>query len=175
MITQQKIRTPKSKRGAETLIEKIGEWQRQATTIETAMNRKVSAVEANFKSQAAVYNQQIESGFAAVYEYAQANRDKLLVGDEKTAHLATGELAWRLSPMSVDVQGKEADIIAALKEAKLKAAIRVKESLDKTVLKKDPGKYNGIEGLGFVRNETFTVKPAGSEIERAKVVRSVPA
>jgi phage host-nuclease inhibitor protein Gam len=151
---------------AEALLSTIGKRQREVAAIEIAMNAQLAAVKEACEEKARPVNELIETAFTALQCWAEAHRSELLVGNAKTAKLATGEISWRMTPPSVRLSGVDA-VLEALKQLGLGRFVRTKDEVDKSAILGDPDAVKGVKGIAISQREEFVAKPFESEIEKA--------
>ncbi|MBL7155203.1 MAG: host-nuclease inhibitor Gam family protein [Candidatus Portnoybacteria bacterium] len=150
-------------------IQKIGKvWDRK-TTIEADLNKEVRKLTTKAMRQIEALEEASRGYFEAIEAFAASRYDELTQeGKRKTLELPTGDFGWRKMPLSIEVIDQD-KAVAALKKEKLKEAIRVKEEVDKNILKKLLKKTPDL--LKRIRNilvkqpeELFWVEPKKLEL-----------
>ena len=164
-IKKDALVVPQTRSGAEQLIEEIGTLQRQLTRIEADMNDELATIKAKYEAKAQPLNTTISQAFDAVHAWAEANRSNLLTGRVKHVRLATGEIAWRITPPKVSIRG--ADVVLDALQRLAPQMVRTKPEIDKDAILADPDAVSGIKGISITQKEEFKVKPFESEIERS--------
>ncbi|MCC7413342.1 MAG: host-nuclease inhibitor Gam family protein [Gammaproteobacteria bacterium] len=162
---------PKTQAEAERLLGRIGELQREISTIETEMNELLAETKERYAEAARPRNEEIEMTFAALHAWAEAHREELCPGRGKTAKLATGEISWRVTPPAVSI--RQADVVLArLKAMGLTDFIRTKEEIDKARILAEPERVEAVKGISITAREEFIAKPLETQIERALMVKA---
>jgi len=163
------VPVPQSMDEANEMIRRLGRDQRQLALIEQAMQESVEAAKASAEAQAKPIKESILRALKGLSVWAAANRAVLTKdGQTKTAKLAAGTVAWRQKPMKVSLKKVE-DVLAALKERRLRRFIRTKEEPDKEAMLKEPEVARGVPGVSIGRGgEGFYVTPAETGVELAE-------
>lgn len=162
---------PRDQKEAEALLLRIGTLQRQVSRIEAGMNDMLADIKARHEEQAAPANAEIEVAFQALHAWAEANRETLCPGRLKTAKLATGEIAWRVTPPSVRIMKPEV-VIERLKHLGLTDLLRTREDINKDAILADPARVESVKGIAITQREEFVAKPYESQIERVEPVKT---
>ena len=167
LTKKQDLPVPTTQQEAETLLFSMGAARRQLRLFEIEMNEALARTQADFEQHAQKFNQQIEAEFKAIHAWAEANRDTLLTGTEKTVKLATGEISWRTCPPSVTLK-KPDEVLERLRKLGLERFIRTKEEIDKQLLLKDPDAVSAVKGITITSKEEFTATPSELLIDKAE-------
>ena len=92
---------PQSLEDVNAAIAEIGHCQRTRDVIQAAMNEDLAKRRSTFETEAKPYADRIAELTRGVATYCEAHRDELTKGGKtKTARLATGEVSWRMRPIS---------------------------------------------------------------------------
>lgn len=159
------IPAPKTRSDAERLLAEIGDHQRELSDLEIQMNQEIEEIKEHFNKHAKPLNEKIEQKFEGLHVWAEAHRDELCQGGRKSVELATGRIAWRLTPKKVSLSNT-AKVLESLKKLGLSRFIRTKEEVDKDAVLADPDAVEGIKGISLSQREEFAAVPAETEIER---------
>lgn len=134
----------------------------------SALARNIESIEAQYSEAVAKLRKTADAKIAPLATereqislglqiFADANREKLLSGDEKTVRLSAGSFGWRFTPPKVTLaKGGEEKAIETIKGLKLKGYIRIKEALDKEALLRD---RPVIAGIKYRQKEEFFLSP----------------
>lgn len=146
-------------------IQVIGEKLRALDALEAAMNDKLAEVKKHFDELAARDRDEIRRHADGIRLYCETNRAVLTKdGRTKTARFATGTVAWRMTPPRVVIRQVD-KVLEALKAAKLKRFIRLKEEIDKEAILRDREAVAGIKGIAVEQREEIVIKPFGADLE----------
>lgn len=146
-------------------IAQIGRRQRERMRLETLMNDDLAKVREAWEKQAAPHLEAIRELQRGVQIWCEANRDLLTQGGKvKYAHLASGEVKWRLTPPKVVIRAAE-NVLEYLKKASLHHLIRVKEEPNKEAILAEPESVMGIKGINISQREEFVIRPFETELE----------
>ena len=146
-------------------IAKIGRHQRERTRIETLMNDELAKVREAWEVQAAPHLDAIRELQRGVQIWCEANRELLTQGGKvKYAHLASGEVKWRLTPPKVLIRAAES-VLGYLKQAGLHRFIRFKEEPNKEAILAEPEAVAHVKGIIISQREEFVITPFETELE----------
>lgn len=146
-------------------IAKIGRHQRERTRIETLMNDELAKVREAWEVQAAPHLDAIRELQRGVQIWCEANRELLTQGGKvKYAHLASGEVKWRLTPPKVLIRAAES-VLGYLKQAGLHRFIRFKEEPNKEAILAEPEAVAHVKGIAISQREEFVITPFETELE----------
>ncbi|MDB5432393.1 MAG: gam [Caulobacter sp.] len=154
-----------SREEVDYLIGFIGNASRKLTRLEADLGDEVAAAKERAESLALPLKAEILDAQARVQGWCEANRAEITSnGRTKTAGFTSGEVKWRLRPMSVKVRSVDA-VIALLKDRFQGRFLRTKVEVDKEALLADvetartiPGVMVGSEG------EDFVIEPFEAEL-----------
>lgn len=159
---------PQSRDEAIAAIAEIGRCQRERRRIEAAMNEELAAVRARHEAEAAPLAAAIAGLSNAVQIWAEAHRAQLTRnGQVRTAKLASGDVAWRLSPPSVQLDG-EAAVLEELHRRGLERYVRVKESVNKEAVLHDPDAVRDVPGIDIGQREDFVIRPYETGLDEVR-------
>lgn len=159
------VKIPQSQDDVVEAIAEIGRRQRERTRIEAAMNDDLAKVREAWEKQAAPHLDAIKSLTSGVHLWCEANRARLTQdGKVKFAHLASGDVKWRLTPPKVTVRVIE-NVLETLKQLGLTRFIRVKEEVNKEAVLAEPEAVAPIKGIVISQKEEFIVQPFETELE----------
>ena len=146
-------------------IAEIGRRQRERVRIETAMNDDLAKVREAWEKQAAPHLERIRDLSQGVRIWCEANRELLTQGGKvKYAHLASGEIKWRMTPPKVVVRALE-NVLDFLKQRGLHHLIRTKEEVNKEAIATEPEAVEGVKGITITQREDFVIRPFETELE----------
>lgn len=156
--TQAKAMVCQSKVQAAEAITEIGNAQREITRLETEVNDITARALDERKDRIDELRTTIDELSQGVQAWCEVHRD-VLCKKGKTANLTTGEVSWRQRPPKVSLRGMD-KILEALKQAKLKQFIRVKEEINKDAILANPTAVKDIKGISIKSGiEDFVIKP----------------
>ena len=156
---------PQTQDEAVAAIAQIGVHQRERTRIEAAMNDELAIVREKWERQAAPHQEAIKTLHQGVQIWCEANRGRLTQGGKvKYAHLASGEVKWRMTPPKVVIRGAEA-VLEILKSSNLSRFIRIKEEANKDAMLNEPEAVKNIPGISMTQREEFIVIPFETSLE----------
>ena len=155
---------PASRAEADEAIRIIGDYQRQRSDLQTAMNTRLAEIKADFEQRAQPIAESMRMLSHGVQTWAEANRGELLKAGGKTVKLGNGELRWRTRPPSVTVRAAGL-VIEALKRLGLDRFIRTKEEIDKEAILADPEAVRDVKGISVGQGEDFVIVPFATELE----------
>lgn len=146
-------------------IARIGRHQRERVRIETLMNDDLAKVREAWETQAAPHLDAIKELQRGVQIWCEANRELLTQGGKvKYAHLASGEVKWRMTPPKVVIRAVDS-VLGYLKQAGLHHLIRNKEEPNKEAILVDPAQVAHIKGITITQREEFVIRPFETELE----------
>lgn len=146
-------------------IAEIGVHQRERTRIETEMNDELAKIREAWEKKAAPHAEAIKALQQGVQIWCEANRGRLTQnGKVKYAHLASGEVKWRMTPPKVVIRGAEA-VLEILRSVGLSRFIRAKEEINKEAILNEPEAVRDIPGISFKQQEEFIVVPFETQLE----------
>ena len=129
-------------------IRTLGDIQREALRLETAMNDEVAEITARYTPQIENLKKQIKVLFKGIQDWCKTNRDELTNGGKtKTANLTTGTVSWRLGTPSCSVSRDVEGVIDTLRRMGLERFIRTKEEVNKEAVLAEPDAVKGIAGI----------------------------
>lgn len=146
-------------------IAKIGRHQRERTRIETLMNDELAKVRKAWEVQAAPHLDAIRELQRGVQIWCEANRELLTQGGKvKYAHLASGEVKWRMTPPKVMIRAAE-NVLDYLKQAGLHRFIRFKEEPNKEAILAELEAVAHVKGIAISQREEFVITPFETKLE----------
>lgn len=146
-------------------IAAIGRHQRERIRIEASMNDDLANVREAWEKQAAPHLDAIRELQRGVQIWCEANRELLTQGGKvKYAHLASGEVKWRLTPPKVMIRAVET-VIDYLKQAGLHRFVRAKEEISKELILAEPEAVAHVKGISISQREEFVIRPFETELE----------
>jgi len=158
---------PETREEVNAAISEIGRRERERKLIHAAMNEQLTAIRERYEKDALPHSDAIDLLSLGVEIWCNANRAELTQdGKTKTAKLASGKVSWRLLPSKVVVSGSIDEILEALKRARLKRFIRIKEEIDRGAILADPKAASKINGISIEKGiENFLIAPFEQELE----------
>lgn len=164
--------TTRTKRKAETVpaardqqeanafLARIGELQRSILVEEAALAETIAAAKEKTAAAVAVLMAEADRLTRGLQIWAEANRHALTDGGKrKTVALATGTIAWRLSPPSVRVKGQE-QVLQYLLDRGMEEFLRRKVEIDKAAMLGMPDAAAQIPGVVIASSgEEFVIEP----------------
>lgn len=157
---RSKLHVPATLDEAARAIELIGREREAIELIEERIGRAICALEKRAVCLARPLEKKLRFLLDGLFVFAETHRGELTRGGRrKTARLPTGELLWRMTPPLVRVRNAKA-VLKLLEQKGLRSLIRVKKSVDKTAILKNPGRVAFIPGVTIEQHEEFVVKPA---------------
>ena len=169
MSTTKRVKAPavvpaKDRAEAERLVGEIGAASRSLDLIETALKEATAKAKADAEAEAGPLKAARTAALARVQAWANANRADLTGdGRTKTVRLATGEIAWRMTPTAVRITG-EAAVIATLLKRRLVRFLRRSVALNKEAMLADREAAERVPGVAFEQREEFVVTPATAQL-----------
>lgn len=156
---------PQNKEEVIDAIAEIGRHQRERIRIEAAMNDDLAQVREAWEKQAAPHLETIRGLTTGVHLWCEAHRAALTQdGKVKYAHLASGDVKWRMTPPKVTIRVIE-NVLEALKQLGLERLIRIKEEVNKEAVLAEPEAVAHIKGITITQKEEFIVLPFETELE----------
>lgn len=166
------IIAPQTDDEANSALRELGDIQIDLAEINTGLTDAVARVKAIYEERAKPLNARSEELFAGLAAWAAANRERLTGGGKtKQAKLPAGTIGWRDNPPSVVIKRgtNPEDLIATLKTLKLKAFIRVSETVNKEAMLADKDRAAQVPGITIKRgSEQFYAEPTGLELAEKK-------
>ncbi len=157
-------------------ISRIGQLQREKTSIKTEIDEAISKLQTELAEKLAPIDQEISQITQSLYAWCELRKQHFFVKN-KSYELPTGALAYRQNPPSVsgNVTKKKIEEILkrnslteVVKKFELKLAkvfLRMKLEVNKEAILQDPKKAKLITGLNVEAKEIFYVKPKETNIE----------
>jgi phage host-nuclease inhibitor protein Gam len=159
------VTVPQTKDDVVGCIAAIGRHQRERARIETLMNDELAKVREAWEQQAAPHQDAIKSLTTGVHLWCEAHRAALTQdGKVKYAHLASGDVKWRMTPPKVTIRALD-NLLDTLKNLGLTRFIRVKEEINKEAVLAEPEAVSHLKGLTITQKEEFIVQPFETELE----------
>ena len=174
------VPVPQSREEAAEALRQIGVNTRELSRLEADLNDEIAAAKARLVTAATAPNARLAQLKEGLRIWCEANRAALTDnGRTKTVDLGTGKVSWRLLPPKVTLVGVPA-IIAALKAARLRAFVRIKEEVDKEAILGAAPKVRGrlVEIAGLTigsAGEEFTAEPFETTIPAAPALQQEAA
>lgn len=159
-------RVPQTRDEVVNMIAEIGSHQRDRQRLKADMDDEITIIRERYDKLLNPHNEAIQQLTDGVHTWSEANRDSLTNGGKvKTANLMTGEIKWRLRPMSC----KTIRIKEAIEEIKQKGVaklfLRTKEEINKEAILASPDKVKGFAWITLEQGEDFVIVPFETEIE----------
>jgi len=181
------IVVPQSYEAADALMRELGKVQRDLGKKELRLAGKVAKLTEVIERTAGPLKVRIKQIEAELQAYAEANRSKLLEGEEKHHDMPAGRLGWRSNPASVDWKSKfnAEKIVAGIgalfnklasskdpkdheKAAVVGKFIRIKEEPNKQAMLASPELALLVPGVKIGSSgETFYVQPVIAVLSEA--------
>lgn len=159
------VAVPQSREQTVEAIAQIGRLQRERERIQAAMNDELAAIRQRHEEQAKPLAEQIRQLSDGVHLWCEANRATLTQnGKVKYAHLASGEVKWRMRPPKVGLRGID-NIIEACKRLGLDRFVRVKEEVNKDAMLAEPELAQSLTGVTISQGEDFVIVPFETALE----------
>jgi phage host-nuclease inhibitor protein Gam len=159
------VRIPQNRDECVEYIADIGRKQRERDRIQTLMNDEMAVIKQKFEEQAKPIADDLRELSQGVQIWCEANRAALTNGGKvKFAHLASGEIKWRMRPPSVRVRGAET-VIEVLKKLGLTRFVRMKEEINKDAILAEPEAAANIPGITITQAEDFVIIPFETHLE----------
>ena len=159
------VPVPQTKEEVIEAIAEIGRQQRERTRIEAAMNDDLAKVREAWERQAAPHLENIRALTTGVQLWCETHRAALTQdGKVKFAHLASGDVKWRMTPPKVVIRAVDV-VLDYLKQAALDRFIRLKEEVNKEAILAEPEAVAHIKGITVTQKEEFIVIPFETELE----------
>lgn len=156
---------PQTQDEAVAAIAEIGIHQRERVRIETLMNDELAKVRKAWEVQAAPHLDAIRELQRGVQIWCEANRELLTQGGKvKYAHLASGEVKWRMTPPKVMIRAAE-NVLDYLKQAGLHRFIRFKEEPNKEAILAELEAVAHVKGIAISQREEFVITPFETKLE----------
>jgi len=156
---------PQTQDEAVAAIAEIGVHQRERTRIETQMNDELARIREGWEKKAAPHQEAIKELQKGVQIWCEANRERLTQGGKvKYAHLASGEIKWRMTPPKVVIRAIE-NVLDYLRMAGLDRLIRTREEVNKEAILTEPETVANIKGISITQREEFIVIPFETALE----------
>jgi len=159
-------RVPQIREEVVNMIAEIGHHQRERQRLKADMDDQISAIREKYDKLINPHNVAIQQLTDGVHTWSEANKDSLTNGGKiKTANMMTGEIRWRLRPMSC----KAVRLKEAIEEIKLKGLaalfIRTKEELNKEAILANPDAVKDCRWISLEHGEDFVIVPFETELE----------
>lgn len=146
----------------QTAAEDYRQAQLHLDKIESDKKAAKAKIDQKYAEVIAERERDLEEAHDTIRAYADANREDLLQGDKKSADLYGLTVGYKLSPLKLTLRritDNWDNVIERLKQnATTRNYIAVKESVNKTALKKCDPKSLTVLGLKVERTENFTIK-----------------
>lgn len=157
---RSKLHIPATLEEAAQFVELLAKRQSLIVTLEELHSRAMLNLQKEAAERVGPIEEQIKLLLDGLFVFAETHRGELTRGGRrKTARLPTGELLWRMTPPLVRVRNAKA-VLKLLEQKGLRSLIRVKKSVDKTAILKNPKRVAFIPGVTIEQHEEFVVKPA---------------
>jgi len=161
---------PQDKTGADAMIRRIGEAQRERQNIETAMNEGIAALKAAAEERAKPVAAEIELLTRGIQTWCAAHRDELTDnGKRKFYRFGSGDINWRDRPPKVSLRGVDSiiDYLKTRRSVKFRKFLRVKFEVNKEAMLADAKTAGKIEGVKIgSAGEDFVITPLETKLEQ---------
>lgn len=169
------LAVPQSDDEADALLKEYGQHQRCVDDLQKKLDEALASVKAIYEGMSKVHKESLNSLFARLQAYAEANRKRLTDdGKTKTVELPAGKLAWRARPPSVVFKKGVAieTIVETLKSLGLRRFLRPRKwEVNKEALieHRVDLKDMTIPDVSIVTGvEDFIVEPFGASLSEPK-------
>ena len=143
---------------AESALMELAELTRKTRAITDDLNASIDRMKENAKAEAAPLEARKKEISDALAVFLKMNRDSVLK-DKKSVELAFGVMGFRASSSICQMRGVTAEMsLERLKSGGFADGIRVKEELDKDVLRGWPEERLAVVGLTRVSKDQFFVE-----------------
>jgi len=164
-----KYPVPQSREETVEAIAEIGRRQRERERLQADMNDEIAEIKRRFEEQATPHNDAIAALTRGVHVWCEAHRDELTQGGKvKSAHLASGEVRWRMRPPKVVLRAVES-VLESFKALGLTRFIRTKEEVNKEAVLAEIEAVQHIKGISVTQGEDFVIIPFETELEEIAV------
>jgi len=153
----------------ELLIADLGNLQRDEAAAVADAEAARAAADVALATKLQPIRASIDAKAAVVFAWAAKHRGEICDKGSKTATLATGEIAWRMTPKSVAIKGVET-VLALLKKGRLKRFLRVKVEIDKAALLREEKAALRISGISISQREEVVLKPNQNGVPAVELV-----
>ena len=147
-------------------LARIAEIRADMAEAERAFAAHVEELRRVLDTQAATLTQEEAALVAAIQDWAEANRRKLTNdGKRKSFAVGAGRAGWAKGKDRIEIEdGAEEAIMARMRALDLERFLRVKESIDKQALIKEPKLAATFAGVAIVEGaEAFFVEPGAAK------------
>ena len=158
MIKRPIVNVPQNNGDASRFLAEIGAAQNEISAIQDKLNEEVTELIRKAEEKAAAPAARIKERLDGLYVFAEGKRAEITAGGGKTMSVATGSFGWRLTPPKVTIRNEES-VLRTLKARGLENLIRVRESVDKEAIHRDPEGVKGIRGITITQTEEFFARP----------------
>ncbi|MFC1662681.1 host-nuclease inhibitor Gam family protein [Patescibacteria group bacterium] len=161
------VAVPQDLAAAAKFIADIAVEQRAIDAVNTRLNSRLDRLKEEAAEKVQVRQRRIDDLVTGLFAFAQANRTELTDSDKKkSVDLPVGTFGWRLTPPAVTLRNVDA-VLKQLREKRLTRFIRVKKTVDKEAMLKEPGAAGQVKGVKIGQHEEFFVKPDKTDAEIA--------
>lgn len=144
---------------AESALMELAQLTRQQRAIEDDMNAGIDALKEAAKEKTSPLEEKKKALTNALGVYLKMNQTELLQGGRKSVELAFGVIGFRASTALVQMRGVSSEMtLERLKNAGLPEGIRIKEELDKDVMRGWPEERLHLVGLQRQEKNLFFVE-----------------
>lgn len=144
-------------------------------TIDAELNAEIARLAEKAQRRAQELVDELAELNADLKEFGEEHREALTKGGKvKTIKFPAGELAWRSSTESLEVEDKDAAIRYMLQYGNLKELLEIEYKLPKDELKRQWDRVKNVPGLRLVPGgaESFLIKPSKARVARRSVDRT---
>jgi len=158
---QEALETPQSKEEVDAAIRQIGDLLNEIDRLENNLEGTIRKETASTSKKVNAHEQRIIELQQGIEAFMASHRRELTQGGKrKSIKLPTGNTGWRFSTLLVEITGEEEEVVKLLEKRGLEGLVRVKKTVDKEAIKKNPGSVRGIKGLIVKKGEEiFWIKP----------------
>jgi phage host-nuclease inhibitor protein Gam len=152
-------------------IDQIGEAQRKLARINADVDAEIARLRANVAASVQELNGTISAETDRLLKWAVANEERWEEGSK--LQFAAGVLSLKRNPPSVTIKN-EASALLDLLEIGGDQFVRTKQEIDRAAILKNPEAVAGVKGITVTQGETFSIKPASSNIATSVPIRRIP-
>ncbi len=167
LMVRKTPKFPKTLEEADDWLGEMGAVQQSLLGIAVRIAAAVKKIKDEVAERVQEAEDLVAARFNGIAAFADKNREEILDEGKKSVVLANGEIGWRFTGESIQVDEEKATI-KYMEENGLKDLLRYPPAeLDKVKMKQERDRLKGVPGVRIVQDEIFFVKPRNGTEELA--------
>lgn len=167
LMVRKTAKVPRTLEEADAWLGEMGAVQQSLLGIAVRIAAAVKKIKDEVAERIQEAEDLVAAKFNGIAAFADKNREEILDEGKKSVVLANGEIGWRFTGESIQVDDEKVTI-KFMEEHGLKDLLRYPPAeLDKVKMKQERDRLKNVPGVRIVQDEIFFVKPRNGTEELA--------